>query len=157
MTDEMNLKRGKEIFGVICEALNSIDWNYGTDAEKLMIFFRVTGGEQPVQYHIWVEPERQLIQLRADMFQVPQDKRGNMALVLCIVNFGLPDGVFELDIKNGAVAFRMTATYRDAIISKELIKYMLEWTGGVTNHFSKDLLAVAKGEMGTNDFYQKYK
>jgi hypothetical protein len=71
------------------------------------------------------EPQRQALLYSIASEVVPEQRRGEAALLLARLNWGLPTGTFELDLDDGQVRLRTSIAVGQAELTPDLLKPML--------------------------------
>lgn len=152
MTDE-KLASAEKVFKTLCATLDSRDWKYRRDEEKLRIECGVQGEDLPMDISITVDAKRQLIILLSHLpFIIPEDKRLDVAVAVSIVNDRLVDGSFDYDITDGHMFFRMTSSFIDSEIDNEVFTYMLICSSGTIDDYNDKFLMLGKGMIGIDQF-----
>ena len=101
---------------------------------------------------IEVDAERLLIILMSDMpFTVPEDRRTALAVAVSCANYGIVDGSFDYNYLTGHIVFRLTSCYRDSLIGKDLLEYMLYCSCYTIDHYNDKFLMVAKSDMSNEE------
>lgn len=85
-------------------------------------------------------------------FDIPEDKRIDMAIAVNIANYGIIDGSFDYDISDGDLRFRMTTSYRESILGKELFEYMFMVSALTTDEYNDKFMMLAKGLISIEQF-----
>ncbi len=155
MSELLELEQAKATFDTICQMLDGKDWKYERIDEKLIIQSGVQGDDLPIKFTIKVNPRNQIVALYSMMpFNVPEDKRVEMALAIHVANYPMVDGSFDYDIKDGSIIFRLTTSFRDSILSKELFEYMLMVSVVTIDEYNDKFFAVSKGLMSLEQFIE---
>lgn len=146
MADQQQLMQARMVFDTLCQMLDEDDWHYEKDSEnEFELHCGARGDDLPIGLKIVVDPDRRLIVLLSPMmFAVPEDKRIPMAVAVSYANYGLVDGNFDYDFINGQIAFRMTSSFYDSLIGKELFKYMLYVACNTVDNYNDKFLALTK-------------
>ncbi len=153
MTEEQKIALAQKIYGLLCKTIDSHNWTYDKDEEKLTVFFKLNGEDIPVRFAITVDSGRQLIRLLSYLpFEMSEDHRFDGAIAACVASYGLVDGSFDYDIEDGSVAYRMTASYRASEIGTELIDYMIHCAAVTVDQYNDKFLAIDKGYLTLEDF-----
>lgn len=148
MADENKLKQAKTAFTTLCKMLDEKEWNYKADEENLAITCGARGEDLPMEIEIRVDPERLLVILLSDMpFKVPEDRRAQLALAVTVANYGLVDGSFDYNFLDGRILFRMTSSYRDSLVGKDMFEYMLMCSCVTIDNYNDKFLMVVKQDM----------
>ena len=85
-------------------------------------------------------------------FTFGEDKRLEGAIALNQINYTLVDGSFDYNYEDGRVIFRLTSSYRESLISKELFGYMIACLAVTVDKYNDKLLVLAKGGTTLEDF-----
>lgn len=153
MSEELKVSQAKNAYGIICSALDAQGWRYQTHEDKLLVVFGVNGDDIPMDFLVSADADRQLIRLHSPLnFKVSESKRMDVAVAVCVINNKMADGCFELDIGDGGIVFKMTATYRDSQISEELVRYIINCSCAMVDKYNDQFLAIDKGILSIGDF-----
>ena len=152
MADE-KLERAQKVYGTMCSTLDSHEWHYKKDEEKLSIDCGAQGEDLPMEITIKVDAERQLIMLLSHLpFVISEDKRLDVAIAVSAVNDKLVDGSFDYNIADGHMFFRMTSSFIESEIGNELFTYMLMVSCHTIDEYNDKFLMLGKGMMSIEDF-----
>lgn len=152
--EEKRLQQARATFATLCRALESNDWHYTKDEEKLKIECGARGEDLPMELTILVDAERQIVRLLSHIpFQIKEDKRLEVAVAVSAINNKLVDGCFDYDIRSGDIYFRATNSFMDSSLSEEVLTYMLYFSCNVIDEFNDKLLMLAKGMLTIEQFY----
>ena len=88
-------------------------------------------------------------------FQIPEDKRVDAAIAICVANNGLVDGSFDYDIGEGDITFRLTCSYRESFLSADLFEYMILVSAGTIDDYNDKFFMIAKDMMSVQQFIEK--
>ncbi len=156
MSDENEMKRAQAVYNSLCEMLDERGWKYDKYDEKLTIRLDTRGEDLEIEIYNEVDSGRQLVSLLSQMpFAIPEDRRSALAVAVCQANNGMVDGSFDYDYIKGNILFRLTSSYRESLISKNLLEYMLMCACFTIDHYNDKFLTVAKNEM-TADEIEEY-
>lgn len=156
MEDEKKLKRAQNVYKTLCEMMDANELRYEKHDEELTINFVMGGDDLPMPFVINVEAERELIRLLSPIPTVfSEDKREDGAIATCRVNYGLADGSFDYDYKEGSIVFRLTSSYIDSLISKDVFEYMLGISVCTVDEYNDKFFMLSKGMMKLEDFFEK--
>ena len=151
MADE-KLERAQKVYGTLCSTLDSHEWHYKKDEEKLSIDCGAQGEDLPMEITIKVDAERQLIMLLSHLpFVISEDKRLDVAIAVSAVNDRLVDGSFDYNIADGHMFFRMTSSFIESEIGNELFTYMLMVSCHTIDEYNDKFLMLGKGMMSIED------
>ena len=153
MADEKKMELAKQVYQTMCDAIDRRNWRYGKDEEKLLVHFGVNGDDIPMQFTLIVDADRQLIRVMSQLpFKMSEDKRMEGAIATCVASYGMADGSFDYDLSNGAIVFRMTASFRDSVIGEGLFQYLISCSCAMVDKFNDQFLAIDKGLLSIGDF-----
>ena len=152
MADEKQLKQARAAFQALCEMLEEKDWHYEKDAENFLITCGAQGEDLPMEIRISIDAERQLIMLLSQMpFKISEDKRTALAVAVSVANNGMVDGSFDYDYLGGDIIFRMTSSFRDSLVGKDVFEYMLLCSCATIDKYNDKFLMVAKNDMSNEE------
>lgn len=158
MADQKELKQAQTVYKALCEMLDDRDWHYEKFDEDLTIRCGAQGDDLPMEIIIEVDKERKLITLISKMpFNVPEERRAALAVAVSQANNGMVDGSFDFDYLSGRILFRMTSSYRESLIGKELLAYMLSCACYTIDEYNDKFLIVAKNNMSIDEILEYIK
>ena len=147
------LARAKATFDTICQALDSNEWHYQKDEENLKIESGAQGDDLPMELTVRVDAERQVVMLLSHLpFVIQEDKRLDVAVAVSAVNNALVDGSFDYDLTSGHLFFRMTNSFLDSTLGKDVFTYMLYCSCQTIDAYNDRFLMLAKGMMTMEQF-----
>ena len=156
MASAKELKMATTIYETLCETLDERNWKYARHDDDRVITFGVSGDDLPMDMIIICDADYQLVRLLSPFsFKVPQDKRVEMALATCHVNYQLADGSFDMDLGDGDLLFRLTSSFRESLISKEMLNYMINVSCSTIDEYNDKFLMICKGVLSVQDFMTK--
>lgn len=148
MAEETTVKQAQAVFSSLCAMLDENEWKYHRDDENLTVECVASGDDLPIPVRIIVDAERQLVTLLSQLpFAVPEQRRDAVAIAVNAANCQIVDGSFDYDGKNGLTVFRMTSGFRESLIGKELLAYMVFVACQTVDDYNDKLLAVATGDI----------
>lgn len=152
MSDEKGFKQAQDVFKALCTMLDEHDWHYEKNAEKLMVKCGAQGEDLPMELIVRVDADRRLITLVSAMpFIIPENRRSALAVAVSKANYGLPDGSFDYEYTSGKIWFRMTSSYIESLIGKDLFEYMLMCSCFFIDKYNDKFLKVVLSEMTVNE------
>ena len=150
---EVNMEKAREVFNGLCAALDRRNWKYDKEEDKLMVHFRVSGDDIPMQFFIFVEAGPQIVRLMSPMpFKMSEGKRMEGAIATCVANFGMVDGSFDYNLADGGIYFRQTASYRESNIGDGLFQFMISCGCAMVDRYNDKFLAIDRGFLSISDF-----
>lgn len=157
-TTDIKRQMGQNVYDTICKMFDEKGFHYKRFDEDLAINCTVRGDDIPMELIFMVRADRQIVQLHSPMpFTVPEDKRVDIALATTVVNNMLIDGSFDFDFSKGKISFRLTASYIESILGKELFEYMLMVSAATIDEYNDKFMMMAKGMMSFEQFLNSNK
>lgn len=148
MSEETELRNAENVFKTLCELLDDNGWHYDRDDENLLISCGVNGDDLPIDIKIEVDRQRQIVALYSEIpLTVSKDRRAVLAIAVNQANCHIADGSFDYDYLNGKILFRITSSYRESIIGKGLLGYMVACACYTVDRYNDKFLMVAKRDM----------
>ena len=152
MAEEKALRQAKAAYDTLCETLKERKWHYEGDDENLEITCGARGDDLPMEIRIRVDPERLIVTLLSELpFSIPEDKRVETALAVSVINYALADGSFDYNFLDGSLVFRMTSSYRESLVSKDMFEYMLYVSCKTIDDYNDKLFMIVKNNMTIED------
>ena len=152
MADEKEIRQAKTAYDTLCEMLKEREWHYESDEDNFTIMCGARGEDLPMEIRVQVDPERLIVTLLSQMpFSVPEDKRVEMALAVSAVNYALVDGSFDYNFVDGTLLFRMTSSYRESLVGKDMFEYMLYVSCKTIDDYNDKFLMIIKEKMTLED------
>ncbi len=155
---EANLAKAQEVFETLCSTLDGIGFKYDAKPEDLLIISGMAGDDFPIKFLIRINPDAELISFISFLpFDISEEKRVELAVAICAVNNRLLDGSFDFDLDDGAISFRLTSSYRESNIGKELFIYTIAIATKVVDEFNDKFFMINKGMMSLEQFLESLK
>ncbi len=124
--------------------------------DDLVVTFILGGDDIPMQFVLNVDSDRQLIRLLSPIpVTFEGDKRIEGAIATCQANYRIADGSFDFDFKQGRILFRMTSSYIDSLISKDVFEYMVAVASYTVDEYNDKFFMLAKGQLPIEEFFKK--
>ena len=156
MAEEMNMQKAKEVFDTLVNMLDTRDWKYEKHEDKLLIKSGVKGDDLPIEFIVVVKPRNEVVQfISALPFNMPEDKRVDGAIAVCVANYGLVDGSFDYDLRDGEIIFRLTSSYRESKLGEDLFEYMIMCAASTVDQYNDKFFMIAKGMMSIEQFLEQ--
>ena len=153
---EVNMEKAKEVFDALVNMLDTRDWKYEKFEEDLVIKSGIKGEDLPIEFLIVIKPNNQVVQLLSRLpFQIPEDKRVDAAIAICVANNGLVDGSFDYDISDGEITFRLTCSYRESYLSADLFEYMILVSAGTIDNYNDKFFMIGKNMLTVSQFIEQ--
>lgn len=153
---EVNMQKAKEVFDILTKTLDERDWKYEKHEEDLLIKSGVKGEDLPVEFIVRVLPKNQIVQFISSMpFNIPEDKRVDAAVAVCVANYGIVDGSFDYDLSDGQIMFRLTSSYRDSALGGDLFEYMIMVAASTVDAYNDKFFMLSKGMLTVEQFIEQ--
>ena len=151
--DKNEIMKAQEVFRAVCNMLDSKEWNYKKDDDNFIIVKALQGEDIPMEFIIRVLPSQQIVVFTSVLpFKIEKEKWVDVAIACCSINYILLDGSFDFSIDDAIIKFRMTASYRDSLLNKELFEYMLLVSACTVDEYNDKLLMLSKGNLDIHRF-----
>ena len=151
-----NLVKAREVYGTLIRMLDSRDWKYEKHEDKLLIKSGIQGDDLPVEYIMLVNPRNEVVQFLSSLpFKMPEDKRVDGALAVCVANYGLVDGSFDYDLTDGEIRYRLTSSYRESELSPALFEYMMMVAASTVDNYNDRFFMLSKGMITIQQFIEQ--
>lgn len=157
MANEVNLTKAKQVYQDFCAMMDNAGWNYQKEEEKLTIKAGARGDDLPMDLIIKVDAERQVVRVISFLpYTIAEDKRLDVAVAVSVVNNSLVSGYLDFDIAEGNLVFRMTNSYRDSLLGREVYKFLLYAACHAIDDFNDQFLMLSKGIISLEKFIEQY-
>lgn len=151
--DEVSKMNAMTVYKTVCGALDDRHWRYEEFPDDFVVRFRVVGEDIPMDFIIKVDEQRDLVRMLSSLpFAFGEKTRLDGAIALSQINYKLADGSFDYNYKTGEGAFRLTSSYRESLISKTVIAYMIDCACFTVDRYNDKLLMLDKGVISLEDF-----
>ena len=155
MAEEMNMRKAVEVYNTLIHMLDTRDWKYEKHEDQLLIKSGIRGDDLPIEFIVLVKPRNQVVQFYSSLpFKMPEDKRVEGALAVCIANYGLVDGSFDYDISDGEIRYRLTSSYRQSQLGEDLFEYMIMVAAATVDKYNDQFFMLSKGMMTIEQFME---
>ena len=156
MAEELNMQKAQEVYATIIRMLDNMEWKYEKHEDDLLIKSGVKGDDLPIEFIMVVRPKNQVVQFISSLpFNMPEDKRVDGAIAVCVANYGLVDGSFDYDLRDGEIRFRLTCSYRESTLSEELFTYLIMVSASTVDNYNDKFFMIAKGMMTVQQFIEQ--
>lgn len=153
---DVNMKAAKVVYNTITEMLDADGWKYKQHEDDLVISCGVRGEDLPIDFLMVVRPKQELVQFVSQLpFKVPEDKRVEMAIAICVANMGLVNGCFEMDVHDGTVSFKLSTSYCDSLIGKGALKYMVLVGASTVDEYNDKFFMLCKNVTTLEQFVEQ--
>lgn len=158
MAVEKNVKNAYDVYQTLCQMLDDLKLKYSREDDDFSITVGIQGDDFPVRMIIRVNPDKALISVFSKIpFTVSEEKRVELSVAVSMANYLLVDGNFDYNIANGDIIFRLTSSYLDSLIGKELLEYMLMVSYKTIDDFNDKFFMLMKEKMTIDEFAEVIK
>lgn len=160
MADAVKMEKAREVQNALRSFLDKIDFVYTVDEEaeedgKFVLRLTINGDDIPMNFIYIIDADRELISVYSPMpFKIPEEKRMEMAVAVCVATWGLNDGSFDYNILKGTLSFRQTVAYANSRVGEALFLYLVKRGSGIVDQYNDRFLALAKGTMSLDQFIE---
>ena len=141
----------EEIVGAIKDFLEEDDWNYGFDDEAGMFRFglNLKGRLKKAQYVVDVHDDQYMVYAIAPIGADQNDRNQlqDMAEFLTRANYGLKNGNFELDFRDGEIRFKSFVDCDGVIPSIEVIRNSIYIPAMMYERYGEGIVGIIFGGM----------
>lgn len=156
MANEVNMAKARQVYNSIVTMLNERDWKFDQFDDDLVIRSGIKGDDLPIEFLLIVNAKNQVIQFISKLpFTVPDDKRVDAAIAVCVANYGLVDGSFDFDISDGELRYRLTCSYRDSDLSPNLFEYIIMCAASTVDQYNDKFFMLCKGMITVQQFIEQ--
>ena len=149
--------RAKNAFETFCAYFDGrglkYDRNDGGDG-NYSISISGKGKDLSMNFFIAISAKNELLSILSEMpFTFEQNKIVEGVIATTIVTDLLREGSFDFDIKSGRIFYRLTTSFNQMEVTKELCAHMFEISTYTVDRYNDKLFMVAKGAMSSEEFY----
>lgn len=156
MAEETKVIQAREVYRTVCAALDNRDWRYEKVEDELLVHFRVSGDDLPMQFIIQADADRQLLRLHSPMtFKISEAKRLDGAIAATAASYGMALGSFDYDLSDGTISFRLNSCFRDSTLGEGQVQFMLSLSCVMVDEYNDQFLALEKGAITIEHFLEK--
>lgn len=149
------IKIAQGVYENICAMLDSEDYHYAKDDDRMRINLTMQGEGIPIDIYFNVDSERQFVQVLSPLpFTIPENKCVDLAVAISVANDHFANGSFDFNFSRGKIVFRLTSSYIDSILGRELFYYMLRITITTVDRYSDKFMMLGKGLMTLDQFME---
>lgn len=155
MTDERKRRNAQQMFAVIRSALEQMGAQYGVDEERLAVQFTTRGADLPMDITMTSDLRRQMVVVISALpVEVNPDRRLDMAVAVAVANNTIVDGGFDYDLNSGRLFFRMNNSFIDCTHGEGLVRYLIECSCKVIDHYNERFEMLGTGVIDLQKFIE---
>lgn len=145
----------REIANVIREFLDNDDWHYSFDEKKGMFRFGLTlkSKLKNIKYYVDVKEDEFICYAVSPVGGDEDDSKmmASLAEFLCMANYGLKNGNFEFDFRDGEIRYKSFVDCDRVIPSKEVVHNAVYCIATMFKHYSPGILGIIFNDMSAKD------
>ncbi len=155
MSDAAN-KRAREVYNTLVKTLREKDWKFQPIDEDMVIRSSVTGEDLPVEFIMRVREDKEIVEFYSKLpCHMPDGKRVDGAIAVCVANYGMIQGCFDYDISDGEIRFRMTNSFHEGTLNGDLMYQMLMIGASTVDAYNDKFFMLAKGMLTVQQFIEQ--
>ena len=155
MANEREMQQAKAVFEVFCNALKEDDWSFEPLNDELSIYLGVKGENLNMDLGIMVQEGKQTVSVMSQLpFEVIEDRRMEMAIAICMANGRVACGLFDYDISDGTILFRLSHSFNDCPLTKGLAKALVLKVCSIVDLYYDRLRALGTGVIDLERFLE---
>ncbi len=152
---EANINEARAVFDTICRTMDNIKISCEKDEEKLSVFGTIGGEDIPVRFIMKANPNNSTISFFSFLpFKTDASKRVDMAMAVSVANFGLANGSFDYNIKDGTIIFRIGVPMLGLEITEKFITHMFILGVKTTDKYNEKFLQISLGSLDFQTFLE---
>lgn len=145
----MNMTYNKEIAAAIEQFLQEDGWHYSFDGKRGVFTFQlsVRSKLQQIEYSVRVRRREYIVYgiLPLGGDRKDKDLMARLAEFVCRINYGMYNGNFELDFRDGELRYKSYVDCEDALPGRKVIKNSISCTAAMCNRYAPGLLDILFG------------
>ncbi len=150
---QAEIAKAKEVYDTLCKSLDEREWHYEKHEEDMVVTCGVSGDDIPMRLIIRVMPDRQLVQVLSPLpFDIPEDKRVDVAMATTMINDRLVNGSFDFNLAEGRTVFRLTTTFLESTLGVGVFHYMIGVTAATVDEYNDKIMMLCKGMIELSAF-----
>ena len=157
MENEQRMQDAVRTYQTLCKYLDSQNWAYDKDEDRLVTHFRVNGGEKPMHFVVLVDAERALVRV---MSMLPYKIQNHIEDVSCAVvqaNYKMVSGSFDFNYKEGLILYKISASYEGGVqLGEGVFEYLIDVGIGTVFDFTDEFWMIEKEEISLEEFMKKH-
>ena len=151
--EQRKQSEAKVVYSTLCSALTNRKWTYNKEDDNLIVRTSAVGDDLSMKLYIKVDANRSVMFLKSAMpFTVPQERIHDIMQAITIANWAMLNGMFEMDMNDGYVGFKVVIPFMESMLSEKLCNYMIDMSCRMIDIFNDKMLAVNEGKMTLGEF-----
>ena len=150
--------KAEKVYKTMVKALKDKNWHFEEREQDLTIVSNYSGDDIPVRFIIRIDAGREVIQYLSPLpFKIDESKRVDAAVAVCVANYGLVNGSFDMDISDGEIRYRLTTSFYDCDLGKDFFYNMMATAVLTTDKYNDWFKRLNDGTMTLQQFIEKRK
>ena len=146
MADEKMIQHAMDIYEKTKDVFTSKGIKFDANDEKMIIKTGITGDDLPMDITVIVNPNAQALSFYSVLpFSVKEDKMAEIAIATCVANNSVIQGGFDYDISEGKVLCKISNSFIETDLSKELIFVMFMRFANLIDEYNDRFFMLNKG------------
>ena len=152
-----NIEHARKQFNTLIDMMNSNELKFTKHEDDLSISSGFITEDLPVEYFIRIDAEIEMAVFISKLpFTMPEEKRVDGAIAVCVANNGIVNGNFDYDINDGEIVFRLTTSFKSgSVLSEDLFEYMIMASASMVDRYNDKFFMLAKGMMNIQQFIEQ--
>ena len=151
-----NSEKGIQVYQMFKKHLEENDFKFEAHDDDLVLTMTVHGEDLPQLTIIRVLDDRDVLQILSPIpSHIPEDKRVDAAVAVSVANYGMVNGSFDFDMRDGEIRFRIAQGYEGMELSEEFIRYILSVAFFVTDKYNDRFFMLGKGLLSLEQFIER--
>ena len=135
-----------EIANVVKQFLNDDGWHYSFDEDRGIFDFSlsVRSKIQKIKYLIVVKEDEMIVYGICPIGADCDDEKmmAQMAEFICRANYGLKNGNFEIDLRDGEIRYKSFIDCDEALPSTEVVKNSIHCTASMYKRYATGIISI---------------
>ncbi len=149
------MEKAKKVYEDLIAYFEEKNWNYTKYDDQLALRSGMIGEDLPMDFLLIVIPQNECVALYSPMpLKVPEDKKVDFALAVCVANKGVAQGNFDFDIESGDLAYRAMTIYGDSTISSDVFEKLLMIGMHTIDDYNDQFLMLSMGAITLDKFVE---
>ena len=150
-----NPAAAQKVYQAFIDHMTKKGFHFDRHDDDLVISMIAQGEDLPQPTIIRVLAERDIVQIVSPIpYNIPDDKRQEAAVAAAVANYGIINGSFDFDIRDGEVRYRITHYYGDTEMTEKQVEYLLQCIWFTTDNYNEKFFMLGMGKMTLQEFIE---
>lgn len=152
--EEQDMIKAKKVYDAMVAALKKKDWKFvETEGKELAVISEYHGEDLKINFTLKIDPDWHILQFYSKLpFIVGRERRFDVAIAVCAVNYSLVCGCFDYNIDSGQLIFRLSSSFSDCEVGDDFFWDTLAIGLMSTDKFNEKFLMLCKNVITLEDF-----